>query len=146
MKLYTIGFTQKTARQFFELIRQNNIQCLVDIRLRPSGQLAGFARKEDLPYFLEALADGCAYVHLPELAPTREILDSYRSGGEWADYVKQFEALMDERGIPDQLDRSLFENAACCLLCSEATPEQCHRRLVAERLQLHWPGVEVIHL
>jgi uncharacterized protein (DUF488 family) len=147
MKIYTIGFTHKNARQFFELLRQNKVQRLVDIRLRPSGQLAGFTRKEDLPYFLDHLAEGCDYVHMPELAPSKEILDDYRrGGGEWADYVQRFEALMNERGIPDQIDRSIFESADCCLLCSEATPEQCHRRLVAERLQKHWPGVEITHL
>jgi uncharacterized protein (DUF488 family) len=146
MKIYTIGFTHKNARQFFELLRQNKIQRLVDIRLRPSGQLAGFARKEDLPYFLDHLADGCDYVHLPELAPSKEILDDYRRGGGWAEYVQRFETLMDERGIPEALDWQIFESADSCLLCSEATPEQCHRRLVAERIQRAWPGVEVIHL
>src|SRR5512136_1835983 len=110
MKLYTIGFAQKSAQQFFELLRQNHVRRLVDIRLRPSGQLAGFARKEDLPYFLDHLADGCDYVHMPELAPSKEILDSYRSGGEWAEYVQRFEALMDERGIPDKIERLIFES------------------------------------
>jgi len=119
---------------------------VVDIRLRPSGQLAGFARKEDLPYFLRDLADGCEYIHLPILAPTKEILDGYRGGGSWVDYERQFQALMDERGIPGGLDRGSFDSLPCCLLCSEATPAQCHRRLVAERLQAHWPGVEIIHL
>lgn len=146
MKLYTIGFTHKSAQEFFRLLSENGIQRLVDIRLRPSGQLAGFARKEDLPYFLEHLAKGCQYVHMPELAPTKEILDDYRSGGEWSDYVKRFEAFMVERNIPQSLERKEFEQLRSCLLCSEATPEKCHRRLVAERLQAAWPDVEVIHL
>ena len=146
MKIYTIGFTQKSAEEFFNLIRQNDVRRVVDIRLRPSGQLAGFARKEDLPYFLNNLADGCEYIHLPALAPTKEILDGYRGGGAWADYEREFQALMDERDVPNILDRESFERVPSCLLCSEATPEQCHRRLVAERLQAHWPGVEIIHL
>lgn len=146
MKIYTIGFTKKNARQFFELLRQNQIQCLIDIRLRPSGQLAGFTRKEDLPYFLDHLANGCNYIHLPELAPDKETLDAYRTEGDWDRYVESFEALMESRKIPNSLDRTVFENATCCLLCSEATPEQCHRRLVAERLQSYWPNVEIIHL
>jgi uncharacterized protein (DUF488 family) len=146
MKLYTIGFTKKSAQEFFGLLSQNGVQRLVDIRLRPSGQLAGFARKEDLPYFLDQLAGGCQYIHMPELAPSKEILDDYRSGGEWSSYVERFEALMDERGIPQTLERSEFERLRSCLLCSESTPEQCHRRLVAERLQAYWPNVEVIHL
>ncbi|MBN2549603.1 MAG: DUF488 domain-containing protein [Anaerolineales bacterium] len=146
MKIFTIGFTQKSAQQFFELLRQNQIQRLVDIRLRPQGQLAGFARQGDLPYFLEHLADGCRYVHLPMLAPTTEILDSYRAGKNWTLYVERFEALMDERDIPAALDREAFERWTSCLLCSEATPKQCHRRLVAERLATHWSGVEIVHL
>ncbi len=146
MKIYTIGFTKKTAQTFFERLRQNGVQRLVDIRLRPSGQLAGFAKQDDLPYFLDNLADHCSYVHLPELAPAEEILDAYRENKDWQNYEIQFEALMDRRGIPEALDRSSFEAQASCLLCSEDTPEHCHRRLVAERLAERWPGFEVVHL
>ena len=146
MKLYTIGFTQKSAQQFFDLLRLHHIQRQVDIRIRPQGQLSGFARKDDLPYFLDRLADGCQYIHLPELAPTPEILDDYRKDGDWSRYVARFEALMDERDIPGILDQASFDRAASCLLCSEATPEHCHRRLVAERLAHHWPDLEIIHL
>ncbi len=146
MKLYTIGFTQKRAETFFELLRCNGIQRLVDIRVSPDGQLSGFTRKDDLPYFLDRLADGCEYVHRPELAPTKEILKDYRADRDWDRYVHRFEALLDERHVPDILDRDEFEAAVSCLLCSEATPEQCHRRLVAERLAKHWPDVEIVHL
>lgn len=146
MKLYTIGFTQKRAEQFFELLGKNGVQRLVDIRLRPGGQLSGFAKQEDLPYFLDKLANHCQYVHLPELAPTQEILGDYRSGSDWERYAKRFEALMDERDIPAILDRANFEGTPSCLLCSEATPEHCHRRLVAERLASHWENVEIVHL
>ena len=146
MKLFTIGFTQKRAQTFFGLLRANSVRCLVDIRLNPGGQLAGFAKQEDLPYFLRELANGCAYRHLPELAPTKEILSAYRQSGDWPEYVRRFEALMDARGIPRSLDISLFENQACCLLCSEPTADQCHRRLVAERLSRFLPDIEIIHL
>jgi uncharacterized protein (DUF488 family) len=146
MKLYTIGFTQKRAEVFFDLLRQHHIQRLVDIRVSPDGQLSGFARKDDLPYFLSRLANDCQYVHLLELAPTKEILNDYRTDANWPRYVERFEALMDERKIPETLNRSEFEALTSCLLCSEATPEQCHRRLVAERLMAHWPDVEIIHL
>ena len=131
MKLYTIGFTQKSASAFFELLKENGVQRVVDIRLRPSGQLSGFARKNDLPFFLDQLADGCQYVHLPELAPSKEILKDFRGGASWEEYETRFEALMDEREVPDILDRDGFETLTSCLLCSEATPEECHRRLVA---------------
>ena len=146
MKLYTIGFTQKTAEEFFGLLKDNHMRRLADIRLRPDGQLAGFAKKDDLPYFLANLVDGCQYVHLPLLSPTKEILDGYHGDHNWPRYVALFEALMDERGIPGALEVDEFTRLPTCLLCSEATPEKCHRRLVAERLAIVWPGVEVIHL
>jgi uncharacterized protein (DUF488 family) len=145
MKLFTIGFTKKSAERFFGLLRDNTVECLVDIRLHPGGQLAGFAKSDDLAYFLRELA-GCSYTHMPQLAPSDEVLSSYRKDHKWPVYVQRFEALMDERDIPHSLNRSLFEQQRCCLLCSEATPEQCHRRLVAERLAANWPGVEIVHL
>jgi uncharacterized protein (DUF488 family) len=144
MKIYTIGFTQKRAKVFFELLRQNSVKRLVDIRLRPGGQLAGFAKQDDLPYFLSKLADGCQYIHLPQLAPTDEILNDYRSDKDWGKYAERFEWLMEERGVPGNLNQSDFEESYC-LLCSEPTAEHCHRRLVAERLASHWKNVEIIH-
>ncbi len=147
MKLYTIGFTQKSAEHFFELLRASGVKKVVDIRVNPHGQLAGFAKQADLPYLLRALEAGCAYQHLPELAPTKAILKDYRDGdGDWARYTVRFEQLMDERGIPHTLDRADFEAGPVCLLCSEAAPEQCHRRLVAERLAAAWRDVEIVHL
>ncbi len=146
MKLYTIGFTQKSAQEFFSLLRDHGVQQLIDIRIRPQGQLSGFARKADLPYFLHELADRCKYLYLPVLAPTEELMKEYRKDGDWVRYAERFEALLDERNIPAGLDRSIFETAPGCLLCSESTPEHCHRRLVAERLARHWPDVEIIHL
>jgi uncharacterized protein (DUF488 family) len=145
MKIYTIGFTQKTAQQFFEILSNNNVQCLVDIRLHPDGQLAGFTKKEDLRYFLTRLI-GCDYRHFDRLAPSDDFLKAYRADHNWVKYVDRFEDLMDQRGIPETLDRTLFEEKVCCLLCSEPTPEQCHRRLVAERLARAWQQVEIIHL
>lgn len=145
MNLYTIGFTQKSACEFFELLRGSGVRRLVDIRLNPGGQLSGFAKQDDLPYLLDKLADGCCYVHVPALTPTKAILNDYRADRDWARYVQRFEALMDERGIPRALDPAEFETPSC-LLCSEATPEQCHRRLVAERMAAVWPDVEIVHL
>lgn len=145
MKLYTIGFTQKSARRFFELLQSNSVQCLIDARLHPGGQLSGFAKQDDLRFFLERLI-GCEYEHLPELAPEDEFLAAYRKDHNWTRYAEKFEALMDARDIPNSLDRTLFQRQACCLLCSEAKPDRCHRRLVAERIAGLWPGVEVVHL
>jgi uncharacterized protein (DUF488 family) len=146
MKIYTLGFTQKNAETFFGLLRQNHIARLVDIRLNPDGQLSGFTKREDLPFFLSRLVDGCGYERILELAPTKEILGAYRAMGDWSRYVMQFEALLDERNVPAILDQKAFKRFPSCLLCSEPTPKQCHRRLVAERLAAHWPDVEIIHL
>jgi uncharacterized protein (DUF488 family) len=145
MRLYTIGFTKKSAERFFSLLREHGVKLLADIRLHPGGQLAGFAKQDDLRYFLRALA-ACDYVHLPQLAPTEEVLSTYRKDKKWPLYVQRFEALMDERDIPRTLDPTLFKEDRTCLLCSEDTPDKCHRRLVAERLAAHWPGIEIVHL
>lgn len=145
MKLYTIGFTQKSAERFFGLLAEAGVARLVDIRLRPGGQLAGFANGRDLPFFLDRL-NSCRYVHLPGLGPTDQILDDFRRDHDWQSYVERFEALMDERGIPGRLDQAAFEREPSCLLCSEASPEQCHRRLVAERIANAWDDVEIVHL
>ncbi len=92
MNLYTIGFTQKTAKQFFGLLADHGVERLVDIRINPSGQLSGFARREDLPFFLHELAGGCQYVYLPILAPTKELMNEFRENKDWQQYVKRFEA------------------------------------------------------
>jgi uncharacterized protein (DUF488 family) len=145
MNLYTIGFTQKSARQFFALLENNGVKRLIDTRSKPYGQLSGFSKKDDIAYFLDRLI-GCEYHHLPELAPTTEILGDYRKDHDWVRYVNRFETLMDERQIPNALNKSLFTDMASCLLCSEATPEKCHRRLVGERLVRTWPELTLIHL
>lgn len=145
MKIYTIGFTKKTAEHFFNLLKNNGVQCIVDIRLHPDGQLAGFTKKDDLSYFLKKLI-GCDYQPLPILAPNDELLKTYRQDHDWQKYQEEFEKLMDMRGVPESLDRQLFEQKSCCLLCSESPPDQCHRRLVAERLARSWNNIHIIHL
>ncbi len=145
MKLYTLGFTKKSAAQFFSLLESSGVGQLLDIRLRPNGQLAGFTKRDDLAYFLPKLVN-CEYHHVPSLAPTAEILSAYRKDGDWQAYVERFDTLMDQRNIPFSLDRALYEEKVCCLLCSEAMPERCHRRLVAERIARSWADTDVIHL
>lgn len=146
MNLYTVGFAGKSAAEFFDLLRRHGVGRVIDIRANPRGQLSGYAKQRDLPYFLARLADGCEYVYVPELAPTKEILSDYRVDADWPRYVARFQALMDERSILEMLDRELFESRKVCLLCSETSSQQCHRRLVAERLGALWPDVEIIHL
>ena len=144
MKIWTIGFTRKTAEEFFTLLRNSGAKRIVDVRLNNISQLAGFAKKQDLQFFLREICN-MDYVHLPVLAPTQEILDRYRKGkGNWSEYEPEFLALISKRKIETVLDRKILFDS--CLLCSEDTPEHCHRRLIAEYLQKHWPTVEVIHL
>ena len=144
MKVFTIGFTKKSAEQFFNSLKQPGLVRLVDARLNNVSQLAGFTKKNDLKFFLREIRR-IDYVHLLELAPTRDILDAYKkNGGDWALYEKQFLALLAARRIEDELDKRLIDGG--CLLCSEATPEHCHRRLVAEYLRDKWGDVEIQHL
>jgi uncharacterized protein (DUF488 family) len=133
MRLYTIGFTRKNAETFFGLIRAARIKTLIDVRLNNSSQLAGFAKRDDLPFFLRELSS-TDYVHLLELAPTREMLDPYRKGElGWDAYAAQFLDLMARRNVERAVKPALLDHG--CLLCSEHQPHHCHRRLVAEYLQ-----------
>ena len=144
MKLFTIGFTKKSARRFFEMLRNSGAKRVVDVRLNNISQLAGFAKKDDLAYFLKEIC-GMEYVHLLELAPTQEILDEYKKQrGDWKTYETQFLALMKQRRIEETLPREAIADG--CLLCSEDKPHQCHRRLVAEYLKQHWGDVDIKHL
>lgn len=135
MTLYTIGFTQKTAKQFFELLKKNAIDLVIDIRLNNKSQLAGFTKGDDLDYFLSEICH-CAYRHRPnDYAPTKEILDDYKKNkGSWSDYVVRYTALMEKRGTHIGFFKTWKGYKNICLLCSEPTPEQCHRRLLAEMI------------
>lgn len=144
MKLFTIGFTKKNARRFFETLRESGTKRVVDVRLNNVSQLAGFAKKDDLAYFLEKIG-GIDYVHLPALAPTQEMLDEYKKGGgDWATYEARFLDLMRKRRIEDTIPREVVADG--CLLCSEDKPHNCHRRIVAEYFKQHWVDVEIAHL
>ena len=144
MKLLTIGFTQKSARRFFELLRESGTKRIIDVRLNNWSQLAGFAKRDDLMYFLEL--QGMDYVHLPEeLAPTKDMLDDYRKGrSNWKTYEDRFIKLMCERRIEETVPKEIIADG--CLLCSEDKPHHCHRRLVAEYLKQHWGDIDIAHL
>jgi len=145
MEVYTAGFTQHTAEQFFEALRRAGIRRLIDVRLNNVSQLAGFSKRDDLAYFLRVICDA-DYRQEPLLAPTQELLDDYRKRAlGWEAYTRRFLALMDQRRVAERLDRRLFDVPAV-LLCSEATAEHCHRRLVAEYLAERWGGLEIVHL
>lgn len=144
MRVLTIGFTKKSARRFFELLRDSGTRRVIDVRLNNSSQLAGFAKKADLAWFLRELG-AIDYFHRPDLAPTRDLLRDWRTGAiDWPTYETRFLDLMRERGIERTLPRGALHDA--CLLCSEDQPHYCHRRLVAEYLNDHWGGVRIEHL
>lgn len=143
MKLFTIGFTKKSAEDFFSRLKKAGVRKLVDVRLNNVSQLAGFAKRDDLRYFVKKLC-GITYEHLPELAPTKDILDEYKKNkGEWSAYEEKFLKLMTQRRI-EEMDKTKLDGG--CLLCSEDKPHHCHRRLVAEYLRGKWNDVEIVHL
>jgi uncharacterized protein (DUF488 family) len=144
VQLFTIGFAETNAESFFTSLRSAGVKRIIDVRLNNTSQLAGFSKKDDLRFFLREVA-GIEYIHMPELAPTQDILDAFKKHkGSWAVYEQEFNALMAKRGIENAISR---ENANLgCLLCSEKKPHHCHRRLVAEYLQKHWGDVSIMHL
>lgn len=144
--IYTVGFTKKSARQFFELIRAHEIDLLLDIRLNNKSQLAGFTKGEDLAYFLVEICH-CDYEHCLAFAPTKELMESYQKNRiKQPEFEETYYRLLEDRG--DYLDflnkYSAYKNV--CLLCSEATPDRCHRRLMAEKLKSTFSQLRVKHL
>lgn len=132
MNIYTIGFTKKNANTFFDFIKNAEVSTLVDVRLNNVSQLAGFAKRDDLKYFLKELCNA-EYVHAPEMAPTKEMLSAYKKGDtSWEKYEGEFLNLISKRNIERHFDKEILENG--CLLCSEHEPHHCHRRLVVDYL------------
>jgi uncharacterized protein (DUF488 family) len=145
VEVYTTGFTQKSAEQFFRSLQRAGIRRLVDVRLNNSSQLAAFSKRDDLAYFLRVICQA-EYWHEPLLAPTQELLDEYKKRkGSWDEYERRFLRLMAERRIEERLDRQLFD-VPTVLLCSEHTAEHCHRRLVLEYLRDKWGDLQIAHL
>jgi len=146
--IFTIGFTKKTAEQFFALLREARVQKLIDIREKRDGQLAGFAKYPDLAFFLDSVL-GIAYDYQPLFAPSPEIRTAYRKTRDWDQYETSFRELMEQRKVLERADPHAFEGRVA-LLCSENEPDRCHRRLVAEMLAKEWRArgheVEIKHL
>lgn len=145
MEVFTIGFTQRSAAGFFGALSQAGVRRLVDVRLNNSSQLAGFAKREDLRFFLETICKA-EYRHEALLAPTQEVLDNYRKRkGGWEAYERSFLGLLRERKVEEEIDPALFA-APTVLLCSERAADHCHRRLVVEYLRDRWGNLEITHL
>ncbi|MFM8305621.1 MAG: DUF488 family protein [Microcystis aeruginosa] len=144
INLFTIGFTQKTAQKFFDDLQKAGVKRVIDTRLNNVSPLAGFSKKADLEYFLKVIG-GIDYVHVLDLAPTQDILDEYKKKKvDWTIYEQKFRQLISSRSIETKVSPDVINNA--CLLCSEAKPHNCHRRLVAEYLKDKWGNVNICHL
>lgn len=145
MTIYTMGFTQKSAEQFFRKISENGIDLLVDIRLNNKSQLAGFAKGADLSYFLKEIC-GCGYSHEVAFAPTKDLLDRYKKGKtSWEQYVEEYNRLIETRKMTEKFESKYSGYKNILLLCSEPTPMQCHRRLLAEAVCKE-KGYELKHI
>jgi len=146
--LCTIGFSGKTAEEFFTLLSEAGVEKVIDIRQNRGGQLSGFAKHPDLTYFLRKVG-GIAYMHEPLLAPPPELLKNYRKIKDWPTYEAAFLSVMKDRGVPELVDTASWPSKVA-LLCSEPAPDKCHRRLVADLLASHWSArgepVEIRHL
>jgi len=142
--LYTIGFTKKSAEQFFSLLLDNRVKRLVDIRINNSSQLAGFAKGADLQYFARAIGN-MDYVYMEDFAPTKELLSDYQNKRmDWDEYQKIYHSLLKERNIAKKYDVKDFDGS--CFLCSENIPDHCHRRLLVEFFKAQNKNVEIVHL
>ena len=143
----TIGFTQKSAEQFFGLIQRHGITRLIDVRLWNSTQLAGFSKGRDLQYFLCTICN-CEYAHELSAAPSKELLDGYKNGTiTWTEYERIYHSLMRERGTVENFTAKYdFASENIVLLCAEPPPERCHRRLLAELFVRHNPIIEIRHI
>ena len=145
MEIYSIGFTKKSAGEFFGTLKAHGIERLLDVRLNNTSQLAAFAKQADLAYFLNEIC-AAAYEHEPLLAPTQDILDAFKKKkGDWDTYTEAYLSLIRTRKVESVLSMESFQKKTV-LLCSEATAEHCHRRLAIEYLQQHWEGVIIRHL
>jgi uncharacterized protein (DUF488 family) len=145
MRVYTIGFTHKSAEVFFGLLKNAGVRRLVDIRLNNTSQLAGFAKKQDLPYLLRELCDA-EYVHEPLLAPTQELIQRYRGKkASLAEFRTAYLKLLAGRHVVEKLDANLL-NGPAVLLCAEVKASECHRSFAIEYLAKHWPEIEAVHL
>ena len=144
IKTFTIGCAGKDASQFFTILKYAGVKRVIDVRLYNTSQLAGFAKKNDLAYFLKSIV-GAEYTHLPIMAPTKQLLNDYKNRViNWPQYVEQFNLIISQRQIQKHITQEQIDKA--CLLCTEPKPDNCHRRLVAEYLANHWPNITIQHL
>jgi uncharacterized protein (DUF488 family) len=144
IRIFTIGYAAKNAREFFIILTRAGIRKVIDVRLYNTSQLAGFTKKQDVEYFLQTIV-GAEYLHLPIMAPTKQLLNDYKKGLiSWQQYETQFKSIIAQR----QIDKHIIPHDLdmACFLCSEATADNCHRRLIAEYLADNWQNISIHHL
>ena len=150
--IYTIGFTQKKAAEFFGLLREHGITKVLDTRRRPGSQLSRFAHGDDLPWLLRELVPGCDYEQRPDMAPAAELLDRYRKRGpksqwiKWRGYARLYKKNLRNENLIAREKRADWAAGRFCLLCSEHEPVHCHRRLLADYIKKNWKGTKIVHL
>lgn len=144
IQIFTIGFSGKSAEQFFMILKEAGVKRVLDVRLHNSSQLAGYTKRSDLPFFLRSIV-GAGYVHLPAFAPTKQLLNGYKKNEfTWTEYEREYQDIIERRQPHRDLEPSDIDFG--CILCSEPTADQCHRRLAAEYLQQIWPNLTITHL
>ena len=144
INLFTIGFTKKSAEEFFNLLISNRVERIVDIRINNSSQLSRFAKAEDLQYFAKAIGN-IDYLYRTDFAPTIDLMKKIRKNEmSWEEYEVEYLNFLDMRKIAKKVNVEEFNNN--CFLCSEHTPEKCHRRLLVEYFQKLNNDVKIIHL
>ncbi len=143
MILFTIGFSQKSAEEFFKILKANNIIRLIDIRLNNKSQLAGFTNVKHFAYFLKI--HDIEYLHRPDMAPSKELLNGYKDKSiPWREYEVLYNEILVKRNIIENIEWDIFENSV--LLCAEPTADKCHRRLLAEYLAQHNNEIKIKHI
>ena len=143
-KVFTIGCAGKNAREFFTILKQAGIRKVIDVRLYNTSQLAGFSKRQDIEYFLQAIV-GAEYAHLPIMAPTKQLLNDYKKGLiDWQQYETQFKSIISQRQIDKHIEPGDMDMT--CFLCSEAKADNCHRKLIAEYLADNWENITISHL
>lgn len=145
-KLYNIGFTKKTAEVFFELLKKNNVETVIDIRLNNTSQLAGFAKFPDIQYFLTQICN-IGYIHDKKFSPAETTLKKYKSKEiDWKQYTEEFNKTMSEREIGKYIAETYCDFDNMCLLCSETTHKYCHRSIVSEKFKEQFSNISIINL
>ena len=139
-----MGLQGNRLRTFTYFLKSAGVEKIIDTRLNPASQLAGFAKGQDLKFIADKIA-GIIYEHNSDFTPTKDLLFRYRGKQiTWQQYKQAYLDLLDVRKVAQKIDTFTLKNS--CLLCSEHSPEKCDRRLLAEYLKRVRNEIKIIHL